>query len=128
MKYAVCIDVPRLEDGIRFYRDALGFVETARPVEGMVVLRRDDAEIGLLEKAEGTQPVAGSDDVRRYARHWTPVHIDFYIEDFAAVLDDVMKAGATCERTFDGGEHPPAAFCADPFGNGFCLIGKKPNA
>ena len=68
----------------------------------------------------------GSDDLRRYERHWTPVHVDFYVEDFMSVLDAAMTAGAKCEQKFDGGKHPPVAFCCDPFGNGFCIIGKKP--
>ena len=32
MKYSVSIDVPNLEDGLRFYRDALGLAEIVRPI------------------------------------------------------------------------------------------------
>ena len=124
MKHSVSIDVPKLDEGLRFYREAFGFVETARPVDGYAVLKCGDSEIGLLAKA-GTNPAKGSDDVRQYDRHWTPVHIDFYVEDFDVVLDNALNAGAKCEQRFEGGEHPPVAFCSDPFGNGFCVIGKK---
>jgi predicted enzyme related to lactoylglutathione lyase len=125
MKYSVSIDVPSLEHGIRFYSEAFGFVEAARPIEGFAVLKSGDAEIALLEKAEGTSPAQGATDVRRYERHWTPVHIDFYVQDFEIVFQCVMDAGAKCEKKVEAGEHPAAAFCSDPFGNGFCLIEKK---
>ena len=39
MKYSVSIDVPQLDEGLRFYRDALGLAEVARPVATYVVLR-----------------------------------------------------------------------------------------
>lgn len=63
--------------------------------------------------------------MRRYDRHWAPVHVDFYVEDFDAVLAAALAAGGKCEQKFHGSEHPPVAFCSDPFGNGFCVIGKK---
>ena len=125
MKLSVSIDVPSLDDGLRFYGEAFGFVESARPVAGYAVLKCGDAQIGLIEKAAGTHPADGSGDIRRYERHWTPVHIDFYVENFEGVLTAATKAGARCEQKFDGGDHPPAAFCSDPFGNGFCIIGSK---
>jgi catechol 2,3-dioxygenase-like lactoylglutathione lyase family enzyme len=126
VNYTVSIDVPNLGEGVSFYCAAFGFVETARPVDGYAVLKCGDSELGLLEKRAGTQPAQACDDVRRYDRHWTPVHVDFSVEDFEAVLSAALGAGAKCEQKFAGGEHPPVAFCADPFGNGFCIIGKDP--
>ena len=70
-------------------------------------------------------PATGSDDVRRYERHWTPVHVDFSVDDFEEVLQRVLDAGAKCEQKFAGGEHAPVAFLSDPFGNGFCVIGRR---
>jgi catechol 2,3-dioxygenase-like lactoylglutathione lyase family enzyme len=126
MRYSVSIDVPRLDEGLRFYRDALGFAEIARPVATYVILTCGDAQIGLIEKPAGSRPAEGADDVRRYERHWTPVHIDFHPDDFEAFLESAVNAGARCERKFPGGVHPPIAFCSDPFGNGFCVIGTRP--
>lgn len=122
MKYSVSIDVPNLDDGVRFYRQVFGFDETSRPVAAYAVLRHGDAEIGLLEKAAGTRPAEGSGDTRRYERHWTPVHVDFRVDDLEATLALVLSAGGHCEQKFDGGEHSPIAFCSDPFGNGFCIL------
>jgi catechol 2,3-dioxygenase-like lactoylglutathione lyase family enzyme len=125
MKYSVTIDVPQLDEGLRFYRDALGLAEIARPVPTYVVLKCGNSQIGLMEKSAGTKPAKGADDVRRYERHWTPVHIDFHVDDLEATLANALKAGARCEQKFEGGSHPPIAFCSDPFGNGFCIIGTK---
>jgi len=124
MKYSVSIDVPRLDEGLRFYRDALGLAEMSRPVATYVVLECGHSQIGLIEKSAGSKQAEGADDVRRYERHWTPVHIDFHVDDFEGFLAKAVNAGAKCERKFaGGGAHPPIAFCSDPFGNGFCVVG-----
>jgi catechol 2,3-dioxygenase-like lactoylglutathione lyase family enzyme len=126
MKYSVTIDVPQLDEGLRFYRDALGLAEIARPVPTYVILKCGSSQIGLMEKPAGTKPATGADDVRRYERHWTPVHVDFHVDDFEACLANAVKAGARCEQKFaGGGSRPPIAFCSDPFGNGFCIVGTK---
>ena len=125
MNYSVTIDVPNLEEGLTFYRGALGLVEVARPIPTYAILACGDARIGLIEKAAGTKPAKGSEDVRRYERHWTPVHIDFNVNDFAGVLAKALGAGATCEQKYQIEGRAPIAFCCDPFGNGFCIIGEK---
>ncbi|MBM3562819.1 MAG: glyoxalase [Alphaproteobacteria bacterium] len=123
VSYSVSIDVPLLQDGLRFYRDALGMAEVARPAPTYVILKCGDSQIGLIEKSAGSKPAQGTDDVRRYERHWTPVHIDFHVDDFEAFLAKAVNAGAKCEQKFEGGDRPPIAFCSDPFGNGFCVVG-----
>ena len=122
----VTIDVPKLDDGIEFYDKALGFKEVARPFPTYAVLRNGEMKLGIVEKRPGTNPAKGSEDVRRYERHWTPVHVDFHPEDFEKTLNEAERAGALIEERFGGGDHPPAAFCSDPFGNGFCIIGERP--
>jgi catechol 2,3-dioxygenase-like lactoylglutathione lyase family enzyme len=125
MNYSVTIDVPHLDEGLRFYRDALGLVELARPVATYVILKCGTSQIGLMEKRAGSKPAKGSDNVRRYERHWTPVHIDFHVDDFEDVLEKALNAGARCEQKFKGEGRPPIAFCSDPFGHGFCIVGNK---
>ena len=123
MKYSVSIDVPSLDDGLAFYRDALGLAEIARPVAAYAVLQCGEATRGLIARAAGSKPAKGSDDVRRYERHWTPVHIDFHVEDFEGCLARAVSAGAKIEQKYAIDGRPPIAFCSDPFGNGFCIIG-----
>lgn len=124
MHYSVSIDVPQLDEGLRFYRDALGLREVARPIATYVILKCGDSQIGIMEKPAGSKPAPGADDVRRYQRHWTAVHIDFHVEDFDAFLKKALSAGAKCEQKYEGHGRPPIAFCSDPFGNGFCVIGQ----
>jgi predicted enzyme related to lactoylglutathione lyase len=123
----ICIDVPDLERGIRFYGDAFGFAKVAEPHPGVAVLKAGDASITLLEKPEHTSPSPNTSDVRRYERHWTPVHLDFHVDDIKVALEKAVKAGATREQFFESDQHGSIAFCADPFGNGFCLLQRKPD-
>ena len=121
----ICVDVPDLARGIRFYQDALGFAVASEPYPGVAVLAAGAAKITLLEKREGTRPSPGVQDGRRYERHWTPVHLDFHVDDLKAALDKAVSAGATKEQSFEDPDHGSAAFCADPFGNGFCLLERR---
>ena len=122
---SVSIDVPDLAAGVRFYREAFGFEKVAEPFPGLAVLRAGDAEICILEKAAGSSPAPGSDDTRRYERHWTPVHMDLHVDDFDAALAKALAAGAKQEQLHRGAKHPSVAFCSDPFGHGFCLIERR---
>lgn len=125
MKVSVSVDVPSVEDGIRFYGEAFGFVESSRPHESYAVLVSGDARIGLLAKPAGSSPAEGCEDVRRYDRHWTPVHIDLNVDDFESTLEKALNAGAKCEQIHRISGYPPVAFCSDPFGHGFCIIGRR---
>jgi len=122
---SVGIDVPDLPKGIRFYEDAFGFSKISAPYPGVVVLRAENVTVTLLEKREQTKPSPNTQDVRRYDRHWTPVHLDIHVDDVRAALDKAVKAGATKEQFFEHPEHGSAAFCADPFGHGFCLLERR---
>ena len=123
MKVTVSLDVPSIDEGLKFFGAAFGFVETSRPHPGYAVISAGDCTIGLLAKPAGSSPAPGSDDVRRYERHWTPVHIDFRVDDFEAVLELALSAGAKSEQVHRVEGFPPVAFCSDPFGHGFCIIG-----
>jgi predicted enzyme related to lactoylglutathione lyase len=123
MKVTVSIDVPSIEDGLAFFGDVFGFVETARPHPGYAMLSAGEATIGLLAKPAGSSPAQGSNDVRRYERHWTPVHVDFRVEDFEATLARALEKGAIAEQVHRTAGYPPVAFCSDPFGHGFCIVG-----
>ncbi|MBV2359077.1 VOC family protein [Thalassococcus sp. CAU 1522] len=124
MKYSATIDVPALDAGIAFYAGVFGFVETARPLSGYAVLTQGEQRLGIIQKEPGSRPVRTESE----PRHWSPVHLDFHVEDFEAVLKAALAAGAVVDKRFDGGPHPAVAFCADPFGNGFCIVGPEGDA
>jgi predicted enzyme related to lactoylglutathione lyase len=121
----VSIDVPDLEAGLRFYSGVFGFVETARPFETMAVLDANNVTVCMHAKAAGTKSSSAGSDTRRYERHWTPVHLDLHVHDFDGVLDKVRAEGGAIETEFRNQGPKPVAFCSDPFGNGFCVIGEK---
>jgi predicted enzyme related to lactoylglutathione lyase len=119
------IDVPSLEDGLRFYGRVFGFVETSRPFPTMAILDANNVTVCMHEKAAGSKSSPGGDDERRYTRHWTPVHADFHVSDLDAVLARVRAENGAVETEFRAQGPKPVAFCSDPFGNGFCVIGER---
>jgi predicted enzyme related to lactoylglutathione lyase len=116
------IDVPDLEAGERFYREAFGLRPGRRFGAGGVELLGAEAPIYLLVKAAGTAPFSGAPAPRDYRRHFTPVHLDFVVEDLDAALDRARRAGATLEGAISEQRWGRLALMADPFGHGFCLL------
>jgi len=125
MNVTISIDVPSIEEALAFFGDVFGFVETARPHPGYAMLTAGEASIGLLAKPAGSSPAPGSADVRRYERHWTPIHVDFRVQDFEATLERALAKGAKSEQVHRVAGFPPVAFCSDPFGHGFCIVGQQ---
>jgi len=121
----VSIDVPDLAAGLHFYSAVFGFVETARPFESMAVLDANNVTVCMHAKPAGTKSSSAGSELRRYERHWTPVHLDLHVRDFDAVLAKVRAEGGTIENEYRTEGPMPAAFCSDPFGNGFCVIGER---
>jgi len=119
------IDVPELEAGLRFYAAVFGFVEKARPFPTMAVLDANNVTVCMHAKPAGTKSSKGGSELRRYERHWTPVHLDFDVPELDAVLAKVRAEGGAVENEFRTQGPKPVAFCSDPFGNGFCVIGER---
>ena len=123
----ISIDVPTLAEGLAFYGSVFGFVESARPFPTMAVLDANNVTVCMHAKAAGTAPSPDGADRRRYGRHWTPVHLDLHLADFDAALERVRAHGGQIESEYRTQGPVPAAFCCDPFGNGFCIIGERPS-
>jgi predicted enzyme related to lactoylglutathione lyase len=119
----VCIDVDDLERGIEFYTRGLGLVLGRRFDENWVELEGGPVPIDLLGRPPGTatnpDPAAPARD---YRRHWTPVHLDYVVEDLDAALRRATAAGATVEGETGSYTWGRIARLADPFGHGFCLL------
>jgi len=116
----VAIDVPNLKEAESFYVNALG-CKKVRDQGEMAILRSDNADIYLLKKDTGSKPFTSSTSVRTYARHWTPIHLDFLCTNVDDVVANIKKYGGTREGG-QSGQWGSIAHCADPFGNGFCVI------
>lgn len=123
MQLLVNVDVPDLERAIGFYGAAFGLRLGRRLFGGSVAeMLGASSPIHLLSAARGTGPFRGAPSVRDYDRHWTPVHLDFAVDDVEAAVGRAVAAGATLEgevQAFDWGR---LATLADPFGHGFCLV------
>jgi predicted enzyme related to lactoylglutathione lyase len=115
------IDVPDIEKACAFYTQALGLRIGRRFGEELVELLGGGAPIYLLTKKAGSATFPGG-PARSYARHWTPVHLDFAVDDIEVARRAALAAGATAESEIT--EHPYGrmALLADPFGHGICLL------
>jgi predicted enzyme related to lactoylglutathione lyase len=117
---SISIDVPDLQRAETFYRDALGCTKL-RDQGDMCVLSAGNADIYLLKRESGSQSSPTSDSTRNFDRHWTPVHLDFGVDDVEKALAQVLELGGVVEGQ-ESGDWGAIAYCVDPFGHGFCLI------
>jgi catechol 2,3-dioxygenase-like lactoylglutathione lyase family enzyme len=116
------IDVPSLADAIHFYHAALG-LQLVRILDGDVAeLAGASTALMLLEKPANSEATPDVGPVRRYARHWTPVHIDFVVDDITAAAARAISAGAAQETGCIEWLGSKCITFSDPFGHGFCLI------
>jgi predicted enzyme related to lactoylglutathione lyase len=122
MDLLINIDVDDLSKAIAFYEQAIGVRVGRRFGAAGVEMLGASCPIYLLVKAEGTRSSVASDDLRRYSRHWTPVHLDFAVADIEAAVSRVMGAGGTQESDIETHSWGRIAHLADPFGHGICLI------
>jgi len=118
----VCIDVDDLERAIQFYTRALGLSPGRRLGADWAELLGASATIDLLAKPAGSPACPGAAPRRDYARHWTPVHLDFVVTDLDAALEGARAAGATLDREIQVRRWGRMANLADPFGHGLCLL------
>ncbi|MFN2548160.1 MAG: VOC family protein [Myxococcales bacterium] len=122
MNLLVNVDVPDLAAAEDFYVRAFGLEPGRRFGSSGVELHGASAPIYLLVKAAGTVPFAEAPAGRDYARHWTPVHLDFAVDDLDAALQRALDAGARLEGGVVTRKWGRMANLSDPFGHGICLL------
>jgi predicted enzyme related to lactoylglutathione lyase len=116
------IDVDELDKAADFYCRAFQLQVGRRFGPHAVELNGASSRIYLLHKEKGSAPVRKLDDKRDYDRHWTPVHVDFIVDQLEPALERALAAGAKQEsslRQYDWGR---IVVLADPWGHGFCLL------
>lgn len=118
----VNIDVDDIEQAIRFYTEGLGLTLGRRLGEDFVELLGAQAPLYLLLKAPGTPPFTGAAVVRSYERHWSPVHLDFVVDELEPALARAVAAGARSEAPISTHSWGRMALLGDPFGHGVCLL------
>lgn len=118
----VNIDVPDLERGIEFYTAAFGLHVGRRLGADFVELLGAQAPVYLLRTQTGSVPFAGAVVRREYTRHWTPVHLDFIVDDLEVAMQRALMAGATQESEPSEHAYGRLVLLSDPFGHGVCLL------
>lgn len=118
----VNIDVDDLPRAVAFYTAAFALTVGRRFGTSGVELLGSTSPIYLLAKAAGTLPAPAPAAGRDYHRHWTPVHLDFVVDDMDAAVQRALDAGATLEKPAVTQSWGRLALLADPFGHGFCLV------
>jgi len=122
--YAV-IDVDDLDRAIGFYTAAFG-LRVARTFGGKAVELLDGPiPIHLVYKRTASTPTPLSPNAkttRDYMRHWTPVHLDFVVDDVDGAVARAVAAGARLEGEIETHDWGRIAVLADPFGHGLCVL------
>ena len=94
------VDVDDLGHGIDFYCRAFGLSVGRRLGKAGVELLGAASPIYLLEKPAGSAVSVATRQRRDYSRHWTPVHLDFVVENIDAAIEKAEAAGAVLEGRF----------------------------
>jgi predicted enzyme related to lactoylglutathione lyase len=118
----VNIDVNDIARAVAFYAQATGMRVGRRFGAFGVEMVGASSAIYLLAKMDGTRSSTASDELRRYSRHWTPVHLDFVVPDLAAAVNRAIEVGAVQEGKIETHKWGSIAHMADPFGHGICFI------
>lgn len=122
MRVVVNIDVPELGPAIEFYCAALGLKHNRTLDDDVAELTGASSVIYLLKNPPGSDSAGTLSEKRRYSRHWTPVHIDFIVNDVAEAAERALEAGANQEGKCIEWRDSKCITFSDPFGHGFCLI------
>ncbi len=123
MKVEISIDVDDLDRAVRFYCGlGLTLVERGRD---WARAELDGRTFWIHRFAAGP----GGPITRDFGRHWTPVHLDFLVEDLDAALARALAVGGRLEGEVRRNEPEPAGRCdvanlSDPAGNGVDLVAR----
>jgi len=123
MDLLVNLDVDDLEKAVGFYSSAFGLKIGRRFGAFGVEMLGSSAPIYLLVKSSGT-PAADTTSQRRdyQRRHWTPLHLDFVVDEIEVAVQRAVLAGARLEKSIATYKWGRLALMADPFGHGFCFV------
>jgi predicted enzyme related to lactoylglutathione lyase len=122
MNILVNIDVDDLEKAIRFYGSVFGLKVGRRFGVSGVEMLGSSAPIYLLVKAAGTPASRTTSQCRSYDRHWSPIHLDFVVDEIELEVQKAISAGAQLEKPIAIHNWGKLALMADPFGHGYCFV------
>ena len=122
MNILINIDVPDIVQAKEFYQQALGLTLVRQLDDDVAELSGGSSAIFLLQKKVGSIVSQQAHATREYSRHWTPVHLDFVVDDLTEAARRAEAAGAVRESECVSWRGSECITFSDPFGHGFCLI------
>jgi predicted enzyme related to lactoylglutathione lyase len=122
MNFLVNLDVDDLEKAIRFYHEVFGLQRGRSFGAFGVEMLGSSTPIYLLVKDSGTPISNTTSQCRSYERHWTPLHLDFVVEEIESAVQKAISIGAQLERPIAMHKWGKLALMVDPFGHGFCFV------
>ena len=122
MDLLVNLDVDDLDKAVRFYSAALDLKVGRRFGFSGVEMLGSSSPIYLLVKSTATQVSPATTQQRNYQRHWTPIHLDFVVDEIEPAVERAVIAGARLEQPIVTNNWGKIALMADPFGHGFCFV------
>jgi predicted enzyme related to lactoylglutathione lyase len=122
MQALINVDVDDLDKATHFYETAFGLKVGRRFGVNGVEMLGSSAPIYLLVKAAGTAASSTTHQRRSYGRHWTPIHLDFVVQEIESAVRQAVDAGARLESAVTTHKWGRLALMVDPFGHGFCFV------
>ena len=122
MKFEICIDVDDVDRAAEFYSRGLGLTVVEQHSK-WAQLKLSDQTFWIMKIAAGP----GGPISRDYRRHWTPIHLDFLVDDIDEAVERALDAGGHLDREITRQPEPvgsgaDVANLSDPAGNGVDLI------
>ncbi len=123
MELEITIDVDNLDRAIEFYCGGLGLTLVERdPICTRVEL--NGQSFWLCPFAAGPH----GNITRDFERHWTPIHLDFIVDNVDQAVERALAAGGRLDGAIRRNDPDPigcrsdVANLSDPAGNGVDLI------
>ena len=113
MKFEICVDVDDVDRAVQFYGRGIGLT-VVKQERDWAQLKVAEQTIWLMKVGAGPQGAIS----RNYDRHWTPVHLDFHVDNIDETVKRAVAAGGKLERR----PKPDLANLSDPSGNGVDLV------
>jgi predicted enzyme related to lactoylglutathione lyase len=117
----VNLDVDDLDKAVRFYSSVFGLKVGRRLGTVGLEMLGCSSPIYLLVKSANA-PAGTTSQARTYQRHWTPVHLDFVVDEIEPAVERAVLAGAMLEKPVQVFGWGKLALMSDPFGHGFCFV------
>ena len=117
MEFSICIDVDDVDRAAVFYVRGLGLTLVEHHPD-WAHLKLGAQTFWIMKAPLGAQGQISRD----YRRHWTPVHLDFTVQDIEVAVGRAIDAGGKLEGKIQRGPKGALANLSDPSGNGVDLV------